>query len=136
MEKFTNTKQISKEIIKLEAVDIYQDNHKVFSNIFLKINAGEFIYLIGETGSGKSSLLKLLYGEIKSATGNIMLDDLDLNKITRKNIPHLRRRIGIVFQDFQLLNDRNVFKNLEFVLKATGWKDINKINGEALFSRN
>ena len=119
---------MSNTIIKLEGVDISQDDHKVFSNTSLEIKKGDFIYLIGETGSGKSSLLKVLYGEIKSDAGNIILDDINLNKITYKEIPHLRRKLGIIFQDFQLLSDRNIFDNLEFVLKATGWKDTVKIN--------
>jgi len=119
---------MSNAIIKLEGVDIHQDNHQVFSNISLNINKGEFIYLIGETGSGKSSLLKVLYGEIKSNGGNVVLDNINLNKLTSKEIPNLRRKLGIVFQDFQLLNDRTVFDNLEFILKATGWTDKNKIN--------
>ena len=119
---------MSNAIIKLEGVDIHQDDHQVFSNTSLTINRGEFIYLIGETGSGKSSLLKVLYGEIKSNAGNIVLDNINLNRITSKDIPNLRRKLGIVFQDFQLLSDRNVFDNLEFILKATGWTDKNKIN--------
>ena len=119
---------MSNPIIKLEGVDINQDGHQVFSNISLAINKGEFIYLIGETGSGKSSLLKMLYAEIKSNAGNVILDNINLNKITSKEIPKLRRKLGIVFQDFQLLNDRNIFDNLEFILKATGWRDRNKIN--------
>ena len=119
---------MSNAIIKLEGVDIHQDDHQVFSNISLTINKGEFIYLIGETGSGKSSLLKVLYGEIKSNAGNVVLDNINLNKLTSKEIPNLRRKLGIVFQDFQLLSDRNVCDNLEFILKATGWTDKNKIN--------
>ena len=118
---------MSSPIIRLEGVDINQNNHQVFSNISLTINKGEFIYLIGETGSGKSSLLKMLYAEIKSNAGNVFLDNINLNKIKSQEIPELRRKLGIVFQDFQLLNDRNVFDNLEFILKATGWKDKNKI---------
>ena len=93
---------MSNAIIKLESVDIHQDNHQVFSNISLNINKGEFIYLIGETGSGKSSLLKVLYGEIKSNAGNVVLDNINLNKLTSKEIPNLRRKLGIVFQDFQV----------------------------------
>ncbi len=94
----------------------------------MKINAGDFIYLIGETGSGKSSLLKVLYGEPKVSAGNITVADIDLNHIKATEIPNLRRKLGIVFQDFQLLSDRTVFENLSFVLKATGWKDKIKIN--------
>jgi cell division transport system ATP-binding protein len=115
-------------IINLEGVDLHQMNQQVFSNITFKIDAGEFIYLIGETGSGKSSLLKVLYGELKVSAGNITLADIDLNKIKAKEIPNLRRKLGIVFQDFQLLSDRTVFENLSFVLKATGWKNKIKIN--------
>lgn len=114
---------MNNNIISLEGVDIRQMNHQVFSNITLKIENGEFLYLIGETGSGKSSLLKVLYGELKVDAGNITVADTDLTKIKQKEIPTLRRKLGIVFQDFQLLTDRNVFDNLEFVLKATGWKN-------------
>lgn len=124
MASFTNTHQaMNNNIISLEGVDIRQMNHQVFSNITLKIENGEFLYLIGETGSGKSSLLKALYGELKVDAGNITVADIDLTKIKHKEIPTLRRKLGIVFQDFQLLTDRNVFDNLEFVLKATGWKN-------------
>jgi len=119
---------MTKPIINLEGVDIHQMNHQVFSNITLKVNAGDFLYLIGETGSGKSSLLKVLYGELKVSAGNISLTDIDLNKIKTKEIPDLRRKLGIVFQDFQLLSDRTVFENLSFVLKATGWKEKIKIS--------
>ena len=114
---------MNNNIISLEGVDIRQMNHQVFSNITLKIENGEFLYLIGETGSGKSSLLKALYGELKVDAGNITVADIDLTKIKQKEIPTLRRKLGIIFQDFQLLTDRNVFDNLEFVLKATGWKN-------------
>jgi cell division transport system ATP-binding protein len=119
---------MSNNIISLEGVDVRQMQHQVFSNITLKIENGEFLYLIGETGSGKSSLLKALYGELKVDAGNITVSDIDLTKIKQKEIPTLRRKLGIVFQDFQLLTDRNVFDNLEFVLKATGWKNKAKIN--------
>ena len=128
MASFTNTHQaMNNNIISLEGVDIRQMNHQVFSNITLKIENGEFLYLIGETGSGKSSLLKALYGELKVDAGNITVADIDLTKIKQKEIPTLRRKLGIVFQDFQLLTDRNVFDNLEFVLKATNWKNKTEI---------
>ena len=128
MASFTNTQQaMNNNIISLEGVDIRQMNHQVFSNITLKIENGEFLYLIGETGSGKSSLLKALYGELKVDAGNITVADIDLTKIKQKEIPTLRRKLGIVFQDFQLLTDRNVFDNLEFVLKATNWKNKTEI---------
>jgi len=128
---------MNNNIISLEGVDIRQLNHQVFSNITLKIENGEFLYLIGETGSGKSSLLKALYGELKVDAGNITVADIDLTKIKQKEIPTLRRKLGIVFQDFQLLTDRNVFNNLEFVLKATGWKNKAEIKAridEVLYS--
>jgi cell division transport system ATP-binding protein len=115
------------QIISLEGVNIHQDQHQIFNNINLKIKHGDFVYLIGETGSGKSSLVKSLYSEIKVSSGNISVANYDLNKIQSNEIPLLRRKIGIVFQDFQLLSDRTVNENLEFVLKATGWKDKTEI---------
>ena len=118
--------KISDPIISIEGVDVYQMRYQIFNNINLKINRGDFLYLIGETGSGKSSLLKILYAELKVDTGKISIAGTDLKKIKHKEIPLLRRKIGIVFQNFQLLSDRNVFDNLEFVLKATGWKDKKK----------
>ena len=122
MGKFTNTFQkMNKPIILLEGVNLYQDERMLFDNINLSINKGDFIYLVGETGSGKSSLVKSLYAEIKISAGNIFVANYDLNKIDRNEIPKLRRDLGIVFQDFQLLSDRTVNENLKFVLKATGW---------------
>ncbi|MDP7567272.1 MAG: ATP-binding cassette domain-containing protein [Flavobacteriales bacterium] len=118
---------MSNPIINIEGVDLHQRNHKVFSNITLKIEKGEFLYLIGETGSGKSSLLKALYGELAIDAGNLSIADIDLTKIKQKEIPALRRKLGIVFQDFQLLTDRTVEENLSFVLKATGWKNKKEI---------
>jgi cell division transport system ATP-binding protein len=115
-------------IINIEGVNIQQMNHKVFSNISLKIEKGEFLYLIGDTGSGKSSLLKALYAEIKVSNGNISVADIDLTQIKHKEVPSFRRKLGIVFQDFQLLTDRTVADNLEFVLKATGWGNKKEIS--------
>ncbi|MFL2573507.1 MAG: cell division ATP-binding protein FtsE [Flavobacteriales bacterium] len=112
---------MNKPIILLEGVNLYQDERLLFDNINLSINKGDFIYLVGETGSGKSSLVKSLYAEIKISAGNIFVANYDLNKIDRNEIPKLRRDLGIVFQDFQLLSDRTVNENLKFVLKATGW---------------
>jgi len=109
-------------IINIEGVNIKQKKQEVFRNIKLKIEKGEFLYLIGDTGSGKSSLLKVLYAENKVDAGYISVAGMDLTKITHNEIPKLRKKIGIVFQDFQLLTDRTVSENLEFVLKATGWK--------------
>ena len=129
MVKFTNIlANMNNPMINIEGVDIHQMKHQVFTNINLKIEKGEFLYLIGDTGSGKSSLLKALYGEIQVTAGNISVAGIDLTQITRKEVPTLRRKLGIVFQDFQLLTDRTVAKNLEFVLKATGWENQTKIS--------
>ena len=119
---------MDKPIILLEGVNLHQDDRLIFENINLSINSGDFIYLVGETGSGKSSLVKSLYSEIKVSTGNISVADYDLNKIQKNEIPSLRRKLGVVFQDFQLLSDRSLNDNLEFVLKATGWKKKTEIS--------
>ncbi|MEO8795020.1 MAG: ATP-binding cassette domain-containing protein [Daejeonella sp.] len=110
-------------IIKLEGVDVYQQKHLVLSNVNLQIDRGEFVFLIGQTGSGKSSLLKILYGDLLIANGEGTVVGFPLKKIAEKDIPYLRRKLGIVFQDFQLLTDRTIEQNLEFVMRATGWKD-------------
>jgi cell division transport system ATP-binding protein len=122
----------SKSVIKLEAVDIYQQKHLVLNNVNLEIKPGEFVYLIGQTGSGKSSLLKVIYGELHIAKGNGQVAGFDLKNLSDMDVPFLRRKLGIVFQDFQLLTDRSIEENLEFVLKATGWKDKNIINTRIL----
>ena len=129
MVKFTNIlANMNNPMINIEGVDIHQMKHQVFTNINLKIEKGEFLYLIGDTGSGKSSLLKALYAEIQVTAGNISVAGIDLTQITRNEVPTLRRKLGIVFQDFQLLTDRTVAKNLEFVLKATGWENQTEIS--------
>ena len=110
-------------IIKLQGVDVYQQKHLVLSNVNLEINKGEFVFVIGQTGSGKSSLLKIIYGDLRIAGGDGQVAGFDLKKLAEKDIPYLRRKLGIVFQDFQLLTDRTVEDNLIFVMKATGWKD-------------
>ena len=114
-------------ILHLENADIYQRDNLVLSKVNLKIDKGEWYYLIGKTGSGKSSLIKTLYGDLKLQRGMGTIAGFDLKKLKEKDIPFLRRKIGIVFQDFKLLNDRTVFDNLSFVLKATGWKDKEEI---------
>lgn len=110
-------------IINYRDVELHRNELIVLKHVNLTVDEGEFVYLIGKVGSGKSSLMKSMYAEIPVALGEARVLDYDLNKIKRKQIPYLRREIGIVFQDFQLLTDRNVDSNLRFVLEATGWKD-------------
>lgn len=114
---------IGDTVITLKNVDIYQPKHLVLANVNLKIDKGEFVFLIGQTGSGKSSLLKIIYGDLHIASGEGMVAGFDLKKLSEREVPFLRRKLGIVFQDFHLLTDRTVEKNLEFALRATGWKD-------------
>lgn len=114
-------------IIELKEADICQKEQVVLKQVNLVIGKGEFVYLIGKTGSGKSSLLKTLYAELPIKKGDANAVGFDLKKLKKKEIPYLRRQLGIVFQDFQLLTDRTVYNNLLFVLKATGWKDKKKM---------
>ena len=115
-------------IIQYNNVSIHQAEQIVLKDINLQIGEGEFVYLLGRVGSGKSSFMKTMYGELPIAAGEAHILDYDLAKLKRKQIPYLRRKLGVVFQDFQLLTDRNVYKNLCFVLKSTGWKDKQEID--------
>jgi cell division transport system ATP-binding protein len=110
-------------IIELDKISVYHHENLILANVTLFINKGEFVYLIGKTGSGKSSLLKTIYAELPVHTGSAQVAGFDLHALRRKDIPFLRRKLGIVFQDFQLLMDRSVNENLLFVMRATGWKD-------------
>lgn len=119
---------MSQEVLKLSNAAIYQDKNLILSDVNVAINKGEFVYLIGKTGSGKSSFMKTLYGDLPLTQGEGFCVDFDLRQLSEKQIPFLRRKLGVVFQDFKLLNDRTVKANLQFVLKATGWKDKAKMD--------
>jgi len=123
---------IGNTIIKLEGVDVFQEKHLVLSNVNLHIDKGDFVWLIGQTGSGKSSLLKVIYGDIAITSGEGHAGGYNLKTIPTKDVPFLRRKLGIVFQDFQLLTDRSVEENLRFVMRATGWTDKNLITERTL----
>jgi cell division transport system ATP-binding protein len=114
---------MSQSIIELKNVNIYQSGNLVLNNVNISVDKGEFVYLVGKTGTGKSSLLKTLYGDLDLTEGEGWVVGHNLKGLTWKTVPFLRRNLGVVFQDFQLLTDRNVNENLRFVLKATGWKD-------------
>ncbi|AJH14423.1 MULTISPECIES: cell division ATP-binding protein FtsE [Myroides] len=114
---------MSKTVLSLQGVDIYQNKHKVLSNVNLEVNKGEFLYIIGKTGAGKSSFMKTLYADLPLEVGEGSIVDYDLKTLKEKDIPYLRRSLGIVFQDFKLLPDRTVYGNLYFALKATGWSE-------------
>lgn len=119
---------MSETILKLQDVAVFQKENLILNDITLQVKKGEFVYVIGKTGSGKSSFMKTLYADLplKQGTGSIV--DFDLKSLPEKDIPFLRRKLGIVFQDFKLLPDRNVNNNLRFVLKATGWTDTSKMD--------
>ncbi len=110
-------------IVEYEGVDLGRDGNTILSDVNISISEGDFVYLIGKVGSGKSTFLKSIYREIPFEKGHGRVFDYELENIKKKQIPYLRRKVGIVFQDFQLLTDRSVEKNLEFVLRATGWKN-------------
>jgi cell division transport system ATP-binding protein len=119
---------MSEIVVQLEHVNIYQSGNLILQDVNFQVQKGEFVYLVGKTGTGKSSLLKTLYGEITLTEGQGKVVGFDLKDMDWKKLPFLRRNLGIVFQDFQLLTDRNVHENLRFVLKATGWQDEQLIN--------
>jgi cell division transport system ATP-binding protein len=114
---------MSEAIVSLQNVNIYQGKNLVLEDVNITVNKGEFVYLVGKTGTGKSSLLKTLYGDLSLREGEGTVAGFDLRQMNWKKVPFLRRTLGVIFQDFQLLTDRNVHENLRFVLKATGWKD-------------
>lgn len=118
---------MSKTILSLQDVTIYQEGNKILSNVNLNVNPGEFLYIIGKTGTGKSSFMKTLYADLPLTDGEGTIVDYDLNGLIDDDIPFLRRKIGIVFQDFKLLPDRSVNENMLFVLKATGWTDADEM---------
>ncbi len=123
-------------IIYLKNISVYQKKQLVLSGVSLQIEKGEFIYLVGKTGSGKSSFLKVLYGDLPLNIGEASVINFNLRKLRNKDIPYLRRKIGIVFQDFQLLSHLTVYQNLNFALRATGWKDKNSIHKRIIESLN
>ncbi|MCB0398159.1 MAG: ATP-binding cassette domain-containing protein [Winogradskyella sp.] len=118
---------MSETVLQLKNATIYQGGNMVLTNVNFEMKKGDFVYLIGKTGSGKSSFMKTLYGDLELTEGEGTIVDFNLRTMKEKDIPFLRRKLGIVFQDFKLLPDRTINGNLEFVLKATGWKDKDKI---------
>ncbi|MGE5521421.1 MAG: cell division ATP-binding protein FtsE [Candidatus Dadabacteria bacterium] len=110
-------------LVEIRNANIYQGDSLILEDVNLSVNKGEFVYLVGKTGTGKSSLLKTMYGELELREGEGNVVGYDLRKLTWKTVPYLRRNMGVIFQDFQLLTDRNVNENLKFVLKAIGWRD-------------
>ena len=114
---------MQRQLVDFKNVTIQIDSQKYFNDVNMSIKKGDFVFLIGKTGSGKSSLLKSIYGEKKIIDGDAFISDFNLFNLKNDKIPVLRRRIGIIFQDFKLLNDRNVYNNLMFVLRSTGWKN-------------
>lgn len=112
-------------IISVEHANIFQGSNLILQDVNFTVEKGEFVFLVGKTGSGKSSLLKTLYGELPLKEGSVVVADHDISQLNWKTVPYLRRDLGVIFQDFNLLTDRSVYENLRFVLRATGWKDKN-----------
>jgi len=119
---------MAEAIVELKSVNIYQGGNLILEKVNIIVNKAEFVYLVGKTGTGKSSLLKTLYGDLAMKEGEGVVAGFNLKEMTWKKVPYLRRNLGVVFQDFQLLTDRNVNDNLKFVLRATGWKDEKLMN--------
>ncbi len=120
----------SEKILEFRDVATGYQDRSILQNVNFNILKGEFVYMIGRTGAGKSSLLKMIYADLLPAIGTLMVGDYEITKIKNKEIPFLRRKIGIVFQDFQLLPDRSIYENIRFAMRATGWSDKNKINNK------
>jgi cell division transport system ATP-binding protein len=120
------------ELVAFKDVTIFQEDRPVVGNLSVQISKGEFVYLLGKTGSGKSSFLKTIYGDLPLQSGAADVCGFSLEKLKEREIPYLRRKLGIVFQDFQLLSDRTVYNNLKFVMRATGWRDEKKIRERIL----
>ncbi len=125
-------------LVQFRKATIIQNNQTILRDVNIEVEQGEFVFLIGKTGTGKSSLIKTLYADLPLQEGSAQVSDFDLGKIKQKEIPFLRRKLGVVFQDFKLLSDRSIFENLSFVLKATGWKDKTEIKNrvEEVTSKN
>mgnify|MGYP001326067053 FL=1 len=123
---------IKNPILKIEDASIFHHFKTILNNVNLELDKGEFIYVIGKTGSGKSSLLRTIYCDIPLKMGKIIVDNQDISNISKKELPYLRRKIGIIFQDFQLFQDRNAYENIKFIMTSTGWND-NKKMDEKIF---
>ena len=119
---------IENPILQIEDASIFHHFKTILNNVNLKLNRGEFVYVIGKTGSGKSSLLRTIYCDIPLKMGKIIVDNQDISNISKKELPYLRRKIGIIFQDFQLFQDRNAYENIKFIMTSTGWNDNKKMD--------
>ena len=119
---------IKNPILQIEDASIFHHFKTILNNVNLKLNRGEFVYVIGKTGSGKSSLLRTIYCDIPLKMGKIIVDNQDISNISKKELPYLRRKIGIIFQDFQLFQDRNAYENIKFIMTSTGWNDNKKMD--------